>query len=79
MNERQFELQKEMMWEMVLMIVDKLEEIRCCIINVEEETKKIHLTSRRSRAAEACVHWKSCCHARPECPNLYSCYKPPPA
>ena len=51
---------------------------------IEEATKgydicACHLTSRRSRAAEVCVHWKSCCHARPECPNLYSCYQPPPA
>ncbi len=43
------------------------------------EKLKRNLTSRRSRAADVCVHWKSCCHARPECPNLYSCYKPPPA
>lgn len=40
---------------------------------------KRNLTSRRSRVADSCIHWKSCCYARPECPNLYSCYQPPPA
>ncbi len=38
-----------------------------------------HLTSRQSRAANACALWTSCCNVKSGCPNPCTCYKPPPA
>jgi hypothetical protein len=40
MNEKQFELQQELLKQ----ILEKLEEIRCGIIDVEEEVKRANAT-----------------------------------